>query len=87
LPIFIFLTLLGVKGCSIDVDPSKFPPRFRKDNKIDRDILLLPEILLDNYDFIAEYILQESFDSFWNACGFSRSFNYDENGKWLGNKF
>lgn len=78
-PIFIFLTLIGVKGYSMS---------FNRDGRdevheIDRDILLLPEVIIESYDFVAENVLRPCFDSIWNACGLPRSLNYDENGNWL----
>ena len=30
-------------------------------------------------------VLRPCFDSIWNACGYAKSLNYDENGKWTGN--
>ena len=79
LPVLIFLGLLQVKGYSMAVG-SRFPTADRI--CIDRDILLLPEIVLDSYEVRAEKVLRPSFDSVWNACGFSRSFNYNDNGEW-----
>jgi len=79
-PIFIFLTLLGVKGYSMSVDPWEFD--IDEVSTIDRDILLLPEIVIDSYRVSAEDILKPCFDSIWNACGFSRSFNYNDAGEW-----
>jgi hypothetical protein len=80
LPIFIFLTLLGVKGYSMGVDKSRYS--IPKAYTIDRDVLSLPEVIVDSYDMKAEEILKPCFDSIWNACGFARSFNYNENGEW-----
>jgi len=82
LPVFIFLTLLGVKGYSMSYDRGMSP--IERVHKIDRDILLLPEIFIESYDAIAEDILRPCFDSIWNACGFPRSLNYDDTGKWVG---
>ncbi|MBU7009184.1 MAG: hypothetical protein HXS46_00730 [Theionarchaea archaeon] len=48
---------------------------------IDRDVLALPEIMIENYDIIARDILKPCFDSIWNACGFPRSLNYNEAGE------
>ncbi|MBF8303760.1 MAG: Divergent domain protein [Dehalococcoidia bacterium] len=80
LPVFVFLTLLGVKGYSMAVDRSRF---FRDEvHTIDRDVLLLPEIVIESYDDIAEDVLRPCFNSIWNACGFPRSLNYDDTGKW-----
>ena len=82
LPVFIFLTLVGVRGYTMAVDQSKF--WIDEFHPIDRDILSLPEIAIENYDFIADDALKPCFDSIWNACGFPRSFNYDDTGKLVG---
>jgi hypothetical protein len=79
-PLFIFLTLLGVKGYSMGVDKSKY--RVREVHTIDRDILSLPEVIIDNYDENAEKILKPCFDSIWNACGFAGDLYYNESGEW-----
>jgi len=79
LPIFIFLTLIGVKGYSM-----AFDWRFWRGevHTIDRDVLFLPEVVIENYEDRLEDILKPIFDSVWNSCGFPRSLNYDDNGKW-----
>jgi hypothetical protein len=77
-PIFVFLALLGVKGYSMSVDPS----RYRNGVPIDRDIILLPEIVVESYEVETVDVLRPCFDSIWNACGFPGSFNYDDTGKW-----
>ena len=79
-PIFVFLALLGVKGYSMSVDPS----RYRNGVPIDRDVILLPEIIIESYEVKAVDVLRPCFYSIWNACGFPRSFNYDDTGKWVG---
>lgn len=79
-PIFVFLTLLGVKGYSMAVDTSRF--WIDEIHTIDRDVLPLPEVIVENYDVRAEQVLKLCFDSIWNACGFPRSFNYDDKGEW-----
>lgn len=78
LPVFIFLTLLGVKGYSMPVKDTKY---WRYEgHTIDRDILLLPEKIIESYEVAAKDVLRPFFDSIWNACGFPRSLNYDEAG-------
>ncbi len=75
--IFIFLSLLGVKGYTMAIK------NFWGDvYPIDRDILLLPEVVIENYNVEAQHILKPCFDSIWNACGLPESLNYDENGDW-----
>lgn len=80
LPILVFLTLLNVKNYYMYVDKFKYP--FIKHHAIDRDILLLPEAIIENYNDSADKVLKPCFDAIWNACGFPESFNYDKNGKW-----
>ena len=76
-PLFIMLTLLGVKGYAMtvgflghDIHP------------IDRDTLMVPEVMIDRFDTSPAELMKPIFDAVWNATGFSRSMNYDENGKW-----
>lgn len=77
-PIFVFLTLLGVKGYSMAVSE-----RFvsAKSDVIDRDILQLPEVIIESYDINPEKVLKPCFDSIWNACGFPRDLYYNDAGK------
>ena len=49
---------------------------------IDRDILQLPEVIIESYDVRAADVLKPFFDSIWNACGFKKSFNYNDNDEW-----
>ena len=85
LPIFIFLTFVGVKGYFMSVGQGMFEER--GEYEIDRDILLLPEvIIIENYDTALEDVLKPCFDAMWNACGFPRSPNYDDDGKRIKSK-
>ena len=81
LPIFAFLTLAGVKGYWMDSDPIGIT-----EEPIEKDVLLLPEIVIENFDFEVEDILKPCFNAVWNACGFPRSLNYDDSGKWTGKR-
>ena len=81
LPAYIFLSVLGVKGFKMKTSAS---PMLRA-SWIDRDHLLVPEVIVDSYDSKVENILRPCFDSVWNACGYSRSMCYDENGNRIGN--
>jgi hypothetical protein len=78
LPIAIFLTLTDVKGCYMAT--VKFFEE--KGSGIDREILQLPEVIIDTYTLKAESILKPIFDTIWNSCGFRRSLNYDDDGTW-----
>lgn len=80
-PAILYLSLLGVKGYEMALG-SNFFPRFNK-TAIDKDDLILPEIYIEDIaNFSAQSVLKTSFDLIWNACGFERSFNFDENGSW-----
>ncbi|CAG0932963.1 hypothetical protein TFLX_02825 [Thermoflexales bacterium] len=75
-PIFVLLGLLDVKG-SIMAPPDllqKFP--------IDRDALILPEIVADNLDLDTSVMLKSAIDSIWQASGWPSSPNY-QHGKWI----
>lgn len=80
-PTVIFLTFIGIKDFEMAVDRSRF---WGTDHyKIDRDILQLPEAFIESYDIEPKDILRPMFDLVWNACGFERSYNFDEQGKWI----
>jgi len=80
LPIIVFLTLVGVKGYLMTT--GRWRLSVSETAQIDRDVLLLPEIFIESYDVDAKDILRPCFDSIWNACGYSRSLNYNEAGEW-----
>jgi hypothetical protein len=78
-PLFIFLTFLRVKGYSMAVRNSFF---FNEGYSIDRDHLLLPEIIVESMDTSTEQLLQPIFNNIWNACGYPKDIYYNEEGKW-----
>jgi hypothetical protein len=82
-PMMILLSLVGVAGYRVAAGP--YVPN---STPIDRDILVLPEVLLEgSLDKVhPPQILQPAFDAIWNASGFPRSLNYNESGKWIGSK-
>jgi hypothetical protein len=79
-PFLISLSLLGVRDCRIYV-----PPHWHQspDQKIDRDVLLLPEMLIENFEFDLDKVLKQILDPFWNASGYQGSPHFDPNSeKW-----
>ena len=78
-PIFIFLTLLGVKGYFMNAYSD---PDIDEIYMIDRADLQLPEGIVEKYDDRAEDVLRPCFYAIWNACGFPKSFNYNDNDEW-----
>jgi hypothetical protein len=79
-PVFVFLTFLGIKEYSLFVNQRTF----RQTHTIDRDLIQLPEITIEMYDVNAQTILRPLFDMVWNAWGYDRCFNYNDEGNWVG---
>ena len=83
-PYYAFLSLLGVRGATMEVHRQ---PRFAYEEEafqhaVNEDALILPEVVIDDPTIDVATVLKPVFDMVWNAFGFSRSFNYDEQGKW-----
>jgi hypothetical protein len=83
-PVLVFLALIGVEEYRMAVDPMRFFPSDVPGRPIDRDVLLIPEIVVEGWELDAAKILRSSFDAIWNAAGWERSIDYDENGNWVG---
>ena len=81
-PLFIMLSLLGVRGYTMAVNRSRFLGD--EAHPIDRDALLVPEVMVESFEFDSAEILKPILDAVWNATGWPRSMNYDESGKWIG---
>ncbi len=82
-PIGVFASLLGVRGFTIRDDRQN---RFsiREDILIDRDVLHLPEIVVEQIplDRVAlKSAFRDPLDRLWNAAGWPRSLLYDEQGQ------
>lgn len=87
LPILIMISLLGVEGHSIVIRTHRptLPIRVEYSGDIprtiDRENLLVPEIMVESYGEKLEDLMRISFDTIWNAAGWTRSMGYDEKGK------
>lgn len=69
-PLFILVSLLGVKGYEMGVN-SLYP---RQQMPIDRDILLVPEVFLEDLTVKVAQILRPVFDSVWESAGWEQLF-------------
>jgi hypothetical protein len=83
-PLLIDIQIHGVKGFEIPrgftkphVDPRKY--------QIDRDIIKLPEIIIEDYSVDLTQALRSCFDTLWQASGWPRSFSYDDKGNYKHN--
>jgi hypothetical protein len=77
-PLFVLLSLLGVKGYTMGVSGFMRSPG----SPVDRDELLVPEVKIEGYDTDIPKAIRPAFDRVWNAAGWPRSPNYDEEGNW-----
>ncbi len=80
-PAYIFLSLLGIAGHRFAVDNRRLMDR---NHYSDRDALILPELLIEDWSVDPAEAMRPLFDMVWNAFGYERSFNYDESGHWSG---
>ena len=85
-PVFVMLSLLGVRGYFMWVGPN-----IARGQRISRDQLLVPGILVESLDVQASDrstkhnavdIMRPLFDAVWHACGFSHSHNFYGDGSW-----
>jgi hypothetical protein len=80
-PLVMMLSLMGIKDFIIQPDPTKY---FLEDrHPIDRDHLLLPEIVVNSYKEEVPRLLRPAFDAIWNASGWTACLYYDGQGNWL----
>lgn len=79
LPVVVLMTISGVKDAWLAVSQRLMG---WDGHTIDRDMLILPDVLVEAYDADVATLLRPVFDAVWNAAGWERSFNYDEHGQW-----
>lgn len=78
-PTFIAVSLIDVKGNEFDTS-SIMRYGFSNLSPVDRNNLILPEVMLDNYEQDVSKKLKPIFDQLANAVGLSESPPYDNNG-------
>jgi len=76
------VSLLGVKGYPV-IPPPNISYRGLQEH-IDRDLLALPECVIDDFDLPIEGVLRPAFNTLYQTAGMPYSFNYDEDGNWIG---
>lgn len=81
-PLLVMVAFLGARGPTMGVDI-----RYGEDlHPIDRDVLVLPDVLLSESPKDLPRDMRPIFDAAWNACGAPQSANYDKNGRWAADK-
>jgi len=81
-PVFVTISLVGVKE-SVILTRDQANNRFLS-KPIDRDVLLTPEILIEESAANTDSLLRPALDTIWQASGWPCSQGYDENGKRVG---
>ncbi|MBI4799733.1 MAG: ATP-binding protein [Desulfarculus sp.] len=76
-PIYVLISMLNVRGFRLATRDHYWS---RHRNIIDRDHLIFPEILIEEYGADCSVIFRSFFDILWQSCGFERCFSYDKNG-------
>lgn len=80
-PAYVFYGLIGVSGYAFAVSRARF---LEEPEPLRSDSILMPEIIVDDWDAKPEPLMRPVFDQVWNAFGLMRSFNYDSDGAWVG---
>lgn len=75
LPYFIYITFTRVKGYTI-------PLLGRSSEPIDREILHLPEFMIETEDYDLSKLIRSPFDSLYNAFGLENHHHFNEDGNW-----
>ncbi|WP_292592184.1 MULTISPECIES: helix-turn-helix domain-containing protein [unclassified Mesotoga] len=75
-PRIIYLSVIGVKGYRIYQSNL-----LSREDPIDRDLLLIPGVRIDETAEEITIAMKPIFDGIWRAGGYCRSLNYDKEGK------
>lgn len=78
-PIAVFISVCNIKGGRIVYRTEHLTGR---QNKFDRDDLLLPPVIIEDLDVEVPAVLQNTFDIIWQSAGWPRSLQYDDEGRW-----
>lgn len=78
-PYVCFLTLMGVAGFHLDPGSRQSGSGYR----IDRDVLQLPEAVVDEDTPEVPSVLRPAFDVLWQSAGHDRCLDYDDDGTFL----
>jgi len=82
-PVVIMVSLLDVEGYTLCCGMRfMVGPR-----RIRQKALILHDVLIQDFDTQPEQTLRSLGDAIWQSCGMMRSFNFDEAGKWMPQKW
>ncbi len=81
-PVIAMLTLIGVKGSNLAVSHHHARVWRADPTPIDRGVLILPEVQVDDFACDVAAALRPIFDAVWNAVGWDRCQDHDTSGQW-----
>jgi hypothetical protein len=84
-PVLVGISLVGVRGSRLALD-EMLELCTGGSRPIDRDVLILPEIVVENLSAPAGPLLKPTLDMVWNACGLLSSPYFDSSGTWIGGR-
>lgn len=80
-PVSVMVTLVGVGGARIQMSSGYSDP-WESNVTIDRDLLVLPDVVITDLSSDPRSVLRSTFDALWQSSGWERSFGYDNAGNW-----
>jgi hypothetical protein len=80
-PVVLGIALIGVRGMRMATNVI-LQLQTGGGTAINRDVLMLPEFIVEDFSEDPAKLLRGSFDMAWNACGYPSSRNFDATGKW-----
>jgi len=79
-PILFLVSMINVRGYIISASQSDM--FMHGSYPIERDNIILPEVVISNFQINSPKLLKPVFDAIWNASGWPHSMNFDEKGEW-----
>jgi hypothetical protein len=76
------LSLLRLKNAHLMLPPNT--QYSGPQNDLNRELLPLPECILEDWDTPIENVLRPAFNALYQSAGMPRSFNHDKDGNWNG---
>jgi hypothetical protein len=81
-PISVLVSFVGVRGIPLYVAPSLVLRRLSAP-QFDRDPVLMPGLVLQDFDGTESFIGKPIVDALWQAGGLERCLDYNDDGIWL----
>jgi len=78
-PVAVSISILDASGATIPYDSFMWP---EPPPPVDRDLLILPEVILESSTADVPLLMRPVFDAMWQAAGHKGSKSYDQAGHW-----